>query len=1098
MSPDLAAPWYAGSEHEARNHRLLLDASCQGQDLDLRQLVAAEPQLLNAYVVLAEVDRDPALMARRNDPLPSLLATLEHARAELSSHPSLFPLGHGPIEEVWREQDEGRIGLAHARELVAAPSVSWRLSGAYLRALARHAAQLAQHEDRLRSALALQRLLLASLEGLRSLRDEGRVGEMITVAVDFMRIETVSDSLLVSQAYLRVAPDGRVLAEADRAATALVAELRTRDEPERAGRVLYRLGGHYLDPYHGVPPHGHEARVELRRRLTAFLDPAEASAVDWATADMPAPTDALVRAGECYRDAAGLRRGAERGRALKALAQTMVARRMTGSGPPVEDEEIRSVARAALAVLDPDTDVDVMVGLRSVLDGAGIRLESGAASSRAGPKHPGGPVAARSSAFNTAVAAARQQAPDDPESALRDLLALDDEAAQLGQGSRRELWAAQRGTIAEIGIVRPRVGVLRRRPPPSPLSDLAACLREAVTLRSAGRDTEALAELDSADDLPAAWVGLAPAVTDLRMVLALNTAVDHVVSDPAAAAQHYTGALAHAVDLDLGGVAEDVLDRLGRLARDCAAPLGADVARSIGRGLSPLAERLLGWPATRHPAQLACQRVLGAAARCGVEETTADELRRILKGLSYAGALRAGAAYAVSGDLLGQQALALVGDLTDGPGIDAEDGGLFADEALLTSYTGVREVRAGRTRAERQANAQRAFDEHVFAALTTGASGDRSSASSVRVRACLDVNTALLDFVLVADQADRLLVLGWLHTRDGSHLLARADGELSALPAWEGDAHEVLAHPLAARVRAFREALQDYPGLGREVSAGATAAGSSLTETLMLQAGSELEDVRRTGCDHLVVVPHGPLHYVPFHLLPFGDGVLADAFTVTVLPNRDLQARPTQPKDPGLAPLAAFGMTFRDGGPFGLEPLTSAAEEVTEVARAFDAQPLLDSAATEAAVRAALVGSRRVHLSTHGRNTSAGAAFQLLYLWPDIDSDGRLHAYELLDLDLKGLEVVTLSACETALGRFDLLDNLRGLPAALLLRGAETIVGTLWEVDDQAAHTFFGEFYAALAAGSDRRAAFRAAQLHTRARLPHHRDWGAFYLIGIC
>ncbi|WP_075024262.1 CHAT domain-containing protein [Actinomadura madurae] len=59
---------------------------------------------------------------------------------------------------------------------------------------------------------------------------------------------------------------------------------------------------------------------------------------------------------------------------------------------------------------------------------------------------------------------------------------------------------------------------------------------------------------------------------------------------------------------------------------------------------------------------------------------------------------------------------------------------------------------------------------------------------------------------------------------------------------------------------------------------------------------------------------------------------------------------------------------------------------------------------------------------------------------------GRVFAHDILKTDLRGVELVTMSACESALGRFDINDNLHGLPAALLSAGAAAIVGCLWPV----------------------------------------------------
>lgn len=166
------------------------------------------------------------------------------------------------------------------------------------------------------------------------------------------------------------------------------------------------------------------------------------------------------------------------------------------------------------------------------------------------------------------------------------------------------------------------------------------------------------------------------------------------------------------------------------------------------------------------------------------------------------------------------------------------------------------------------------------------------------------------------------------------------------------------------------------------------------------------------------------------------------------------------------------------------------------MAEVFGIKPVPEEEATEKKIYEALQTSRYVHLSTHGRHNVEAPAFQCLYLTPDDESDGRIYAHELLSLDLRGLEVLTLSACETALGRFDIGDNLRGLPASFLLAGVSTLVGTLWPVEANASECFFSAFYRELKGGVTRLDAFATAQKETRIAFPKYRDWGPFYLVG--
>jgi CHAT domain-containing protein len=124
-------------------------------------------------------------------------------------------------------------------------------------------------------------------------------------------------------------------------------------------------------------------------------------------------------------------------------------------------------------------------------------------------------------------------------------------------------------------------------------------------------------------------------------------------------------------------------------------------------------------------------------------------------------------------------------------------------------------------------------------------------------------------------------------------------------------------------------------------------------------------------------------------------------------------------------------------------------------------------------------------------------SLQYLVVHPPEDGHaGRVFAHEILDLDLAGMDLVSLSACESALGRIDRADNLRGFPAALFSAGVSTVIGTLWEVNADASVLFFKVFYREYAGRARRLDAFRKAQVETRAQYPEYRDWGAFYLAG--
>ena len=106
-------------------------------------------------------------------------------------------------------------------------------------------------------------------------------------------------------------------------------------------------------------------------------------------------------------------------------------------------------------------------------------------------------------------------------------------------------------------------------------------------------------------------------------------------------------------------------------------------------------------------------------------------------------------------------------------------------------------------------------------------------------------------------------------------------------------------------------------------------------------------------------------------------------------------------------------------------------------------------------------------------------------------------AYELSGLDLRGTDLVVLSACETGLGEVVDGEGVFGLRRAFRLAGAETVVMSLWKVEDKATEALMVNFYTALKAGKGKAAALREAALNLKKQgYSHPYYWGPFILAG--
>ncbi|OOG55684.1 hypothetical protein B0E48_13400 [Rhodanobacter sp. C03] len=245
----------------------------------------------------------------------------------------------------------------------------------------------------------------------------------------------------------------------------------------------------------------------------------------------------------------------------------------------------------------------------------------------------------------------------------------------------------------------------------------------------------------------------------------------------------------------------------------------------------------------------------------------------------------------------------------------------------------------------------------------------------------------------------------------------------------------------------------------------------------------------------LIVVPHGPLHYLPFQALRVDGHYLIEQHPISVTPSISIAMQLIRRGTVMNGSLTAFGNP--DVAPQYALPGSEA--EVKALAAAFPGTQLfLHDQATKSRFEASAGKTSLIHVAAHAQADTIDPLYSRILLANENGKVDFLEAHEVLGLNLDKVSLVTLSACESGLGRVADGDEVLGFTRSFLSAGSSGLIVSLWPVSDDATKLLMSTLYGELAKGSDVQVAMQRAQLavlHTKG-MDHPFFWAPFDVIG--
>ena len=282
------------------------------------------------------------------------------------------------------------------------------------------------------------------------------------------------------------------------------------------------------------------------------------------------------------------------------------------------------------------------------------------------------------------------------------------------------------------------------------------------------------------------------------------------------------------------------------------------------------------------------------------------------------------------------------------------------------------------------------------------------------------------------------------------------------------------------------------------------------TTTISASASTLYEKILKSGLskysgDNLTIIPDDILHYLPFDLLVDNGDFLLKSKLVGYANSVNSLLAIRQKRNANSKNLLAFAPSFENQTVeseirFEFGKLLYNDDEVKKISSVFDSEIYIDQKATLDKFRSVASSFSMIHLATHASANDEYPDYSYLAFSETGEKSNVFYIKDLYNTVLNA-DMVTLSACQTGIGKLRKGQGMISLSKGFFYAGAKSLVNTLWKINDKSSVRLMEFFYEGLGKGKTKKEALRDAKLKYLETtnddlLRHPYYWSAFVVSG--